>query len=60
MTFKLWDALTGKMVKSYDLPYRVFAAVFSPDGKLILSDSMEVKLWDKATAKEIKTIKSVN
>ena len=59
-TVKLWDAATGKEIKTLNgHSNRVMSVAFSPDGLAIASASWDntVKLWDAATGKEIKTLK---
>ncbi|MBD2342087.1 caspase family protein [Calothrix sp. FACHB-156] len=57
---KLWDATTGKQIKTLDRHGDVVNFVtFSPSGRLLVSASLpekSVKLWDVATGKEIVTL----
>ena len=58
-TVKLWDAATGKEIKTLTGHQdAVLSVSFSRDGKTLVSGSGDktVKLWDAATGKEIKTL----
>jgi RNA polymerase sigma factor (sigma-70 family) len=58
-TVKLWDATTGKEVRTLEGHTQFAIAVaFSPDGKTLASSGGEkaVKLWDVATGKELATL----
>jgi hypothetical protein len=69
-TLKLWDAATGREIRTLTgHGSTVYAAAFSPDGRTIVSGGCEVwdsaklrctrgdvKLWDAATGREIRTL----
>ncbi len=69
-TVKLWDVQTGKCLKTLKNKDKIFPAeehkgqirsiVFSPDGQLLASGSMDgaTKLWDIATGKCAQAISS--
>lgn len=58
----LWDATRGKIVKEFNSPRPILSLAFSPDGKLLFSDSWQQKakrvftfrVWDLALNKEVK------
>src|SRR5262249_55498217 len=54
-TAKLWDAVSGKLVASFDHPNGLHRAAFSPDGARILTASggNTAKLWNAASGKLI-------
>jgi RNA polymerase sigma factor (sigma-70 family) len=60
---QLWDALSGKEVRRLETGAPVYAAAFSPDGKVLATaggergKSGEVILWDVATGKEMDAIR---
>lgn len=60
-TARLWESDTGREIYNLqansrkDVQARVRVA-FSPDGKYLASGSLEVKLWDIKTGKEIRTL----
>ena len=57
-TIKLWDAATGREIRTFNGHLSTVQAVaFSPDGKQIISGSYDstIKLWDIVTGTEIKT-----
>jgi WD40 repeat protein len=61
---RLWDAATGKQVRSFAAHQSLVSGVaFSPDGKLLASrgglDGI-VRLWDLATGREVRTIENVS
>ena len=58
-TLKLWDASTGKEIKTLTGHTNgVNGISFSPDGKLLASASRDktLKLWNTSTGKEVKTL----
>ncbi len=56
MTLKLWNMATGREVRTFaGFP----PAVFSPDGKYILSGSKyDLKLWKVDTGKEVRSLRT--
>jgi WD40 repeat protein len=48
---KLWDAATGRLLRTFQADLDVTSVTFSPDGARVLSgsESGSVKLWDAAT-----------
>lgn len=68
-TIKIWDAAAGKEVKTLEKnPGNVRSAIFSPDGKAVVSASGgwnkkekkwegEIKFWDPQSGKELRTLK---
>jgi WD40 repeat protein len=55
----VWEALTGKEVARMTQDDWVRSVAFSPDGKYIVSGSMDrtVRVWESATGKEITQMK---
>lgn len=53
-TIRVWDVETGNEILKIDQPGQTAMALFSPDGKYILSscDNHDVLLWDATTGKE--------
>lgn len=56
-TLRLWDVVAGELVAARTHAAQITSAVFSPDGKRILSSSADgtVKLWNAATLTPIRT-----
>jgi RNA polymerase sigma factor (sigma-70 family) len=54
---QLYDARTGEPKKGWEIgPYKnVLQIAFAADGKNLITASAEVKLWDVATGKELRT-----
>jgi WD40 repeat protein len=54
-TVRIWDAWSGKLLVEFrDHSSTVRAAVFSPDGRQVVSCSRdEVRVWDSATGKPV-------
>ena len=62
-TLKLWDAATGKLLRTFDgHSMGVMSVAFSPDGGSVLSGSADntVKLWNAATGKLIRTFEGLS
>jgi WD40 repeat protein len=58
-TVKLWDAATGKEVRTFKgHGSDVYSLAFSPDGKLLATASEDhaVKLWEVASGKEVRSL----
>jgi WD40 repeat protein len=58
-TIRLWDATTGKLVRTITGHQGgVPVVVFSPDGKQLVSGSIDktVRVWDVATGKEVRSM----
>ena len=56
-TMKLWDASTGKEIRTFSGHIgNVNSVSFSPDGRYALSgsDDNTIKLWDVSTGREIR------
>jgi WD40 repeat protein len=56
-TLKLWDAATGRLIRTFAGHTSVISVAFSPDGTRLLSGSQDrtLKLWDAATGQVIHT-----
>lgn len=56
---KLWEAGTGREIRTFVAQDMVDFVAFSPDGKFLLSLESKggVKLWDVKTGKEIRTLR---
>ena len=55
----LWDAQTGKLIRHFSSPEADYsAATFSPDGKLLVVVSSDVRVWNVATGKLLYRIKN--
>ena len=60
-TLKLWDAATGKVLRTFEgQPEAVNSVAFSPDGRGVLAASVgsSMKLWDIATGKLVRTFEA--
>jgi WD40 repeat protein len=65
-TPEMWDVVTGRLLRRFPKqPNSVEAVAFSPDGKVMASESQEgispfapgvIKLWDVATGKELRRL----
>jgi WD40 repeat protein/serine/threonine protein kinase len=61
-TLRLWNRQTGQEVRRFEgHTHAVWSAVFSPDGKYVLSGSYDrtVRLWDLATGREVRRFDGV-
>jgi WD40 repeat protein len=57
----LWDLKTGQEVRVLTEPTTVSNAVFSPDGRYILTAGFTIaKLWDAQTGQEVRTFTGVS
>ena len=57
-TLKLWDAATGKLLRTFEgHSSAVWSVAFSPDGRTALSgsDDKTLKLWDAATGRLLRS-----
>ena len=56
-TVKLWDADTGRLVRSFSNPDRMFGLAFSPDGKRLAAGGFfqTVRIWDRHLRKSSTT-----
>ena len=56
-TIRLWDASTGRVLKTFQHSAAVLSIAFSPDGRSVLSGSGDktLKLWDVSTGQVLKT-----
>ena len=60
---RLWNVADGKLVRTFQGHQdSLYAAVLSPDGKLLATSSydQQIKLWDAATGKELRTLAGHN
>jgi len=65
-TPELWNVVNGRLLRRFpEQPNSVEEVVFSPDGKIVASESQEgispfapgvIKLWDVATGKELRRL----
>jgi WD40 repeat protein len=57
-TVRLWDAATGRQLHSWHPGGRetAFDAVFSRDGKYVVTAASALKVWDVETAREVRTL----
>jgi eukaryotic-like serine/threonine-protein kinase len=46
--FKIWDARSGELVRSYSMPARIWVA-FSPDNRWLATSGMDYQLWEVGT-----------
>jgi WD40 repeat protein/uncharacterized caspase-like protein len=55
-TIRIWELATGKQLKLFTQPIRVWLIAFNPDGSKLLSiaDDGSYRYWDVAGGKEIK------
>ncbi len=50
---KLWDLTTGKQLRTFVAPQRIFGAVFSADGQHVTTaGASSVRVWDASTGTE--------
>jgi WD40 repeat protein/mono/diheme cytochrome c family protein len=59
----LWNAANGKLVRTFQGHQdSLYAAVLSPDGKLLATSSydQQIKLWDAATGSELRVLAGHN
>jgi WD40 repeat protein/serine/threonine protein kinase len=59
MTARIWDAATGKELLVLKAPRAIQSAVFSPDGRLLLTAAgldPTPRVWDAATGKAVATL----
>jgi len=54
---KLWEAVTGREIRTFTSDYGSLSVAFNPDGRYVISGSRDktMKLWDVTTSREIKT-----
>jgi WD40 repeat protein/uncharacterized caspase-like protein len=56
---ELWNALTGKLIRTFEEGGRVEAVTFSLDSRRLLSGGdKDIKLWDTATGKVLHTFEA--
>ena len=57
-TLKLWDAVSGRMTRSFGARDLVTSAAISPDGRLALSGGANhtLKLWELPSGREVRTL----
>lgn len=58
-TVKLWDAVTGRLLRTVEHSNWVSSVAFSPDAARLLSGSVDgvLKVWDARTGEPLRTIK---
>jgi WD40 repeat protein/serine/threonine protein kinase len=56
-TARLWDAVTGQPIRTFEVAGAVYAVDFSPDGAFILTGSEDhaVRLWETASGQLLRT-----
>lgn len=52
-SIRVWEAATGKVLKTFEEPEGISSVIFSPDGKILAATSKEVILWELATGREL-------
>ncbi len=58
-TVQLWDVTTGKpTARFHGMTGHAHTAVFSPDGKILVTGGDPTELWDTATGKRIRTLRA--
>jgi COMPASS component SWD3 len=58
-TIKLWDATTGKLIKTLNHRYMVYGLALNANGKTLASASgNEIVIWDVSSGKPLKTLTS--
>ncbi len=57
-TMKLWDALSGSLLRSFQCENVVDDVAFVPDGRRVISydDTGGIVIWDRITGKKLNTI----
>ena len=56
-TIKFWDAASGSELRTLSgQTNSVPSVAFSPDGKVLASDSWGITLWDVASGRELRTL----
>jgi WD40 repeat protein len=53
---KLWDMVTGKLLSGLNKMEMLGVSEFSPDGRLVATDSVDnsIRLWDTAAGREVR------
>ncbi len=52
-SIKVWEATTGKVLKTFAVAEGISSAIFSPGGNILAATSKEVILWELATGREL-------